>query len=130
MSNKAVSSVNLNYGFPRSRRLLTAKDYKQVFDNKPIKLVCPPFTLLVIPNHSEQSRLGLIVAKKNVKSAVKRNRLKRLCRQSFRLAQHDLPAVDIVLLARRGSSDMTNTVLFEHLNRLWSRVQMKCSGYS
>ncbi|WP_223576914.1 ribonuclease P protein component [Kangiella taiwanensis] len=127
MSNKAVSEKASVFGFPRERRLLTAEDYKTVFSN-PVKLVCPPFTLLATPNNLGHPRLGLIVAKKNVKSAVKRNRLKRLCRQSFRLNQPGLPAVDIVLLARRGSSDMTNEVLFEHLNRLWSRVKKKCSG--
>ncbi|GAA4360427.1 ribonuclease P protein component [Kangiella marina] len=108
--------------------MLTAEDYKKVFSN-PVKLVCPSFTLLAVPNTLNHSRLGLIVAKKNVKSAVKRNRLKRLCRQSFRLNQNELPAVDIVLLARRGSSEMTNEVLFEHLKRLWSRAKKKCSGY-
>jgi ribonuclease P protein component len=128
VSDKAISSGTNITGFPRSRRLLTAEDYKKVFNN-PVKLVCPPFTLLAVPNQVKHPRLGLIVAKKNVKSAVKRNRLKRLCRQSFRLAQNELPAVDIVLLARRGSSDMTNAVLFEHLNRLWSRAKKKCSGY-
>lgn len=127
MSNKTISAET-DLGFPRSRRLLTAGDYKLVFSN-PIKVVCPPFTLLAVPSTKKRSRLGLIVAKKNVKSAVKRNRLKRLCRQSFRLRQHDLPAVDIVLLARRGSSEMSNAVLFEHLNRLWSRAKKKCNGY-
>ena len=128
MSDKANSIEATIKGFPRSRRLLTAEDYKKVFNN-PVKLVCPPFTLLVVPNQLNHARLGLIVAKKNVKSAVKRNRLKRLCRQSFRENQNALPAYDMVLLARRGSSDMANEVLFEHLNRLWSRVKKKCSGY-
>lgn len=128
MSEKTISSDASDAGFPRSRRLLTAEDYKNVFSN-PVKLVCPPFTLLATPNQLGYPRLGLIVAKKNVKSAVERNRLKRLCRQSFRLQQAELPAVDIVLLARRGSSDLTNAVLFEHLNRLWSRASKKCSGY-
>lgn len=128
MSNKAFSSETCLSGFPRTRRLLTAKDYKKVFSN-PVKLVCPPFTLLAVPNQLEYPRLGLIVAKKNVKLAVDRNKLKRLSRQSFRLAQQQLPAFDIVLLARRGSSEMSNEVLFEHLNRLWSRAKKKCSGY-
>lgn len=127
MSNKTESQKASLFGFPRERRLLTAEDYKTVFSN-PVKLACPPFTLLATPNSLGSPRLGLIVAKKNVKSAVSRNRLKRLCRQSFRLHQQQLPAVDIVLLARRGSSDMSNEVLFEHLNRLWSRVTKKCSG--
>ena len=128
MSEKTVTDKTSTFGFSRDRRLLTAEDYKKVFSN-PVKLVCPPFTLLAISSESNHPRLGLIVAKKNVKSAVKRNRLKRLARQSFRLHQNTLPNIDIVLLARRGSSDMPNEVLFEHLNRLWSRAKKKCSGY-
>lgn len=128
MSVQAASRENSVSGFPRTHRLLTAKDYKNVFSN-PVKLVCPPFTLLAVPNQLEHPRLGLIVAKKNVKLAVGRNRIKRLSRQSFRHEQQKLPAFDIVLLARRGSSEMSNEVLFEHLNRLWSRAKKKCSGY-
>lgn len=113
--------------FSRSLRLLTAKDFKQVFSN-PVKIIVPPFTLLAVPNSSEHSRLGLIVAKKNVRLAVDRNRLKRIARDSFRQHRSHLPAIDIVLLARRGSSNLTNEVLFEHLDRLWKRTSKKCSG--
>ncbi|AOE51040.1 ribonuclease P protein component [Kangiella sediminilitoris] len=128
MSKEPTGREELLKSFPRNSRLLTAEDYKKVF-KKPVKLVCPAFTLLATPNSLKRPRLGLIVAKKNVKLAVERNRLKRVCRQSFRVKQHELPAFDIVLLARHGSSNMTNAVLFEHLNRLWSRVIKKCSGY-
>ncbi|WP_223669796.1 ribonuclease P protein component [Kangiella shandongensis] len=127
MSNTSTERESDSLSFPRDSRLLTAEDYKNVF-SKPLKLVCPPFTLLVTPNSLNHPRIGLIVAKKHVKYAVERNRLKRICRQSFRLMQHNLPHYDMVLLARRGSSDMSNAVLFEHLNRLWSRAKKKCSG--
>ncbi len=42
-----------------------------------------------MPNHLAYSRLGLIVAKKVERSAVKRNWVKRLLREVFRLNQQD-----------------------------------------
>ena len=124
MSDKQTCHNQRSADFPASLRLLTAEDYKRVFNN-PVKLVCPPFTLLAVPNHTQCARLGLIVAKKNVRRAVDRNRLKRLARESFRLNQQQLPSYDIVLLARRGSSQLANKVLFEHLEQLWIRLQKR-----
>lgn len=48
------------------------------------------------------TRLGLSVSRKHG-SAVKRNRIKRLLREAFRLGQHDLPSgLDLVLVPRPG----------------------------
>ncbi len=68
-------------------------------------------------------RLGLVVSKKNVKLAVDRNRFKRLVRESVRLRQDQLPAVDIVVLARRGVQDMDNDVLHRQLHGMWKRLR-------
>ena len=48
-----------------------------------------------------QARLGVVVAKRNVKLAVARNRLKRTVRESFRLQQSCLTGLDIVVVVKK-----------------------------
>ncbi|MBU1568749.1 MAG: ribonuclease P protein component [Proteobacteria bacterium] len=58
------------------------------------------FTLICWPNTTEASRLGISVHR-NIRGAVKRNRLKRIIRESFRLWREQYPVgVDIVFAVR------------------------------
>lgn len=69
-------------------------------DGADLKASQPHFLLLAKPSVTENPRLGFIVAKKKVRRAVDRNRIKRCVRENFRLMKHELPAIDIVFLAR------------------------------
>ncbi|SEM83172.1 ribonuclease P protein component [Halomonas caseinilytica] len=110
-------------GFPRRLRLLTAEDYRRVFDTAAFKLHGKGLMALASPNALGHPRLGLIFSKKNVRRAVDRNRLKRITRESVRLRQHRLPAVDIVLLARRGVQELDNEVVHRQLHGMWRRLE-------
>ncbi len=125
MSNYQLDSTER---FPADFRLLTAKQYKQVFTN-PVKSTSKHFTLLAVPNQLEFPRLGIIVAKKNVRFAVDRNRIKRIMRESFRTQNQKLPAIDCVILARRASSEQANQVLFGQLDGLWKKINKRCAGF-
>ena len=48
-------------------------------------------------NRSAIPRLGVIVPRKGNRSAVRRNRLKRITRDCFRRHQANLPAIDIIV---------------------------------
>lgn len=52
--------------------------------------------VLAAPNGLEFARLGLIIPKKAVATAVARNRVKRLLRESFRLHQAEIAGMDVV----------------------------------
>ncbi|RTR05641.1 ribonuclease P protein component [Halomonas nitroreducens] len=110
-------------GFPRRLRLLNAGDYRRVFDTAAFKVHGKGLMVLATPNSLGHPRLGLIFSKKNVRRAVDRNRLKRLARESIRLRQHRLPAVDIVLLARRGVQELDNATVHRQLHGMWRRLE-------
>jgi len=65
------------------------------------------------------ARLGIIVAKKKVKTAVARHRIKRLVRESFRQARQSLPDIDVIVLARQGIEKKSNQTIFNELDKHW-----------
>jgi ribonuclease P protein component len=56
-------------------------------------------------------------------SAVRRNRIRRIIRESFRLHQHELPEVNIVVHARAKSRDADSNALFASLKNLWGQIR-------
>lgn len=104
-------------------RLLTATDYKRVFE-QPVRSADRYFTVLARPASSVQpARLGLAVAKKHVKRAVDRNRLKRLIRESFRQHQQHLTGLDLVVLIKPGVQLAPNRDLLSALAKHWRRLE-------
>ena len=76
---------------------------------------------IVKQNKLDTPRLGLAISKKQIPHAVDRNKIKRLCRESFRL--HDeLGNVDVVIMAKRGIESLSKAAIREKLEGLWLRV--------
>ncbi|MEQ9396405.1 ribonuclease P protein component [Haliea sp.] len=108
--------------FGKSRRLLTASQYRAVFDDAAVKVSHRNLLLLARITDHPQSRLGLVIAKKNVRKAVQRNRIKRVARELFRQLPPADPPLDVVLLARRGLDGLDNTALFAALGEQWQKL--------
>ena len=114
-----------NLFFRKSSRLLNASDYTAVFDNVDWKVSSKEVLCLSRDNGTNHPRLGLVIAKKNIRHAVQRNRVKRIIRESFRLNQHELPSLDIILLARKGLEDLDNKMIHLEISNLWRRLVNK-----
>jgi len=116
----------VTYEFNRESRLLTPDHFQSVF-KKPIRFGSRHFTILItpstLPNSScKNNRLGLAIAKKRVKLAVQRNRIKRIIRESFRLNQHELPAIDMVVMVKSGIDQLDNNVINQELAKIWRKI--------
>ena len=107
--------------FGKNRRLLKSSDYTEVFDNNSVRVAHPNLLILSEPNGTEMSRLGLVIGKKNVPTAVARNKIKRVVRETFRLTQ--LPvAVDLVFLARKDLGKLSSAELATLIQQSWGRL--------
>lgn len=122
-----INILSSCYSFKKSLRLLTAADYSNVFNHAPFRASTTQFLILSRPNDLGYPRLGLIVAKKHVKKACKRNHIKRYTRESFRLKQHNIPAIDAIVLARKGADLLSDKELTKMLNNLWLRIAKKAA---
>lgn len=87
-----------SYAFRPSQRLSGRRAFAAVY--AAAKHARGPLVLYSRPNGLPQSRWGLSISRR-VGPAVRRNRIKRLLRESIRLLQHDLPAgYDLIIVVR------------------------------
>ena len=96
-----TTGMRKRYGFPGEARLRLKREYDAVF-REGGKGVTQALVVYARKNGLGLNRLGLVVSKKNGK-AVRRNRIRRLIREAFRLENPDLPsAYDLVCIPRPG----------------------------
>ena len=83
---------------PPDRHVRRGKDFEHAF-RRGSRARGALLLVIVVENGLPITRLGLSVGKVIWKRAVRRNRVRRIFREAFRLEQHQLPAgVDIVLV--------------------------------
>ncbi|ARC90936.1 ribonuclease P protein component [Vibrio coralliilyticus] len=115
------------YAFDRELRLLTPEHYQNVFQQAH-RAGSPHFTIIARNNNLSHPRLGLAVPKKQIKTAVGRNRFKRLTRESFRNNQHQLAHKDFVVIAKKSAQDLSNEEMFKLFDKLWQRLSRPSRG--
>jgi ribonuclease P protein component len=83
------------------------------------------FTVSVLANQESFARLGLAIATRTFGSAVARNRIKRLTRESFRLNHHALPSVDVTVSARDAARQAEAKALRASLDKHWKNITQR-----
>lgn len=110
--------------FPRSARLTGPAEFRRVFA-RPEVTRDAWFRVLSRSNDLGHSRLGLAVSRKTCRSAVGRNRLKRVVRESFRANQERLSAAggwDIVVLPQARAASISKAELRGSLETHWQKI--------
>lgn len=119
------AETSKRFDYPRQRRLLTPAEFAAIFADAPLRATHPNFLILARGNTLGYPRLGLVVAKKHVRRANKRNRIKRIARETFRKEQHKLAAIDAIVLARHGADIVPTQQLTSIFIGLWKRISKR-----
>jgi ribonuclease P protein component len=108
-------------GFERGQRLLKPSEFAAVFSGRRV-LHGACFALHRRENGGARARLGLVIPKKQARSAVLRNAIKRQAREVFRLGQSRLPAVDLVLRLVRPVKSANKLLWRNEITALFERL--------
>ena len=109
-------------GLPREARLRSAGDFAALRHTSG-RLGGRCFSVRYRANELGQPRLGLAISKRVSKRAVERNRIKRLVRESFRRIRLELPAIDLMVMAREQAAGLPGPELLAELDGLWRKLR-------
>ena len=111
----------MDHSFKKADRILKRNEFIQL-SKFGRKLQNENFTTIYAPGQFGRSRLGITVTRK-VGNAVKRNRIKRLVREYFRLNRHMLSGDwDINVIAKKEAADLPSEKIFESLCNIFERI--------
>ena len=111
----------MGFSFGRERRIRKRADFLRV--QKDGAAVRTPHFVLLVARRADDgpARLGIVTTRK-IGVAVVRNRIKRLCRESFRLTPEMLPKnIDLVVIAKEGAG----TLKLQDVRDEWARAGAK-----
>jgi ribonuclease P protein component len=89
---------------PKAARLRRRREFLDV-QQRGRRLYAGEVLVLALDVGAGRPRIGITVSSK-VANAVARNRVKRWVREAFRAIRTDLPPLDLVVVARKGSTRM------------------------
>ena len=112
------------FRLPKQAKLIKTDDYSSVFNLR--KRIASTYLVIRFkPNVLNHPRLGLIVAKKTAKLAVNRNYMRRVLRELFRLNQHQLPALDLVVQVQKAFKKTDFMLIKQEFEQLMRKLVTK-----
>ncbi|MGK2896977.1 MAG: ribonuclease P protein component [Candidatus Makana argininalis] len=112
------------FNFKKKFRLIKFKHFAFVF-NKPKVYNTIYIKILSKSNKLNYPRIGFLISKKQIKMSYKRNRIKRLIRENFRINKNYLPYIDIILIIKKKISIFKNNDINKLINKIWINFNKK-----
>ena len=100
MVHRSALSDSAPFSFTRDQRLLGGGQFRAVFDAPDYRVSDRHILILARHNDQPQARLGLVIGRRRARRAVDRGAIKRRAREQFRLRQHELAGLDLIVLLR------------------------------
>jgi ribonuclease P protein component len=108
--------------FKKTDRILKRSDFLAV-SLKGSKVYNKYFILIHLPNEHKNNRLGITVTKRVGKS-VERNKIKRYCREFFRLNRCTIPEnIDINIIVKKNALALDSERMFLALENIFKKIK-------
>jgi ribonuclease P protein component len=107
---------------PRACQMRRQKEYARVYSTG-VRARGQLILVVAAPGDNPlMARMGLSVGRKFNKSAVIRNRARRVMREAFRLERANLPALNLILIPVARDRKLTTNAVAPELRRLVAKV--------
>lgn len=97
------------------QNILDKSEIQQAFDSVENKLNTPHFTFLLGKRNIKEAGLCVILTKKNIKKATKRNLCRRVIKESFRLHKELLDHKSLIVLSQKTTAQATKEELWQSI---------------
>ena len=105
------------------RSIPSSEGFNKAFSKPDQKVSTKHFLLLTDTNDLGFARIGVAVRKKDIKLAVRRNKIRRQIKGSFALKASALPAFDYVVLGKKNIT-LSGALVREELENLWKKIDV------
>ena len=101
----------------KKENILTKNEVTKAFNNVEVKLSSPHFTFLLSTRSIDEPALCVILTKKNIKKATKRNLCRRLIKESFRTHKDLLVNKSLIVLSKKLASQASKEDLWKSIQK-------------
>ncbi len=112
------------YRLVKLAKMIKTDDFSSVFNFRK-RISTEHLAIHYQPNMHERARLGLVVGKKTAKLAVSRNYMRRVLREFFRLQQHEICHVDLIIRVQKKFSKVDFIQIKQEFNLLIGKLNQR-----
>ncbi len=112
------------YRLVKLAKMIKTDDFSSVFNFRK-RISTEHLAIHYQPNMHERARFGLVVGKKTAKLAVSRNYMRRVLREFFRLQQHEICHVDLIIRVQKKFSKVDFIQIKQEFNLLIGKLNQR-----
>ncbi|QLE79086.1 ribonuclease P protein component [Francisella sp. Scap27] len=105
------------------QNILSKEEITKVFDNVENKISSNHFTFLIGERVGKEAGFCAILAKKNIRKAVKRNLCRRLLKEAFRVNKSFLDHKGLVILSKKPADKASKEELWQSIQEFQQFLQ-------
>jgi ribonuclease P protein component len=112
------------YRLVKLAKMIKTDDFSSVFNFRK-RISTEHLAIHYQPNMHNRARLGLVVGKKTAKLAVSRNYMRRVLREFFRLKQHEICHVDLIIRVQKKFNKVDFIQIKQEFNLLIGKLNQR-----